>query len=131
VGPVTSRFPDLLDIDPTNKEVFEIKPANTRAILAGAIQLAGYITLLNALDPTKGWHAGDAGTYTPPPELTIVDPEDVEDPLDVVVVTPPVKGLITYSSLSNFVEQRAKNVVEAEDTELDEDLGIDALETII
>jgi RHS repeat-associated protein len=131
VGPITSRFPDLLDIDPKNKEVFEIKPANLRAITAGIIQVNGYVWLLNKLDPTGGWHVGDAGTYSPPLELTIEDPTDVEDPLDIVVTTPPVDGIITYSSIADFVKQRAENVAEAEDAELDEDLGIDTLDTII
>lgn len=87
--------------------------------------------MLNNLDPTGGWHAGDAGTYMPPLELTIVDPEDVEDPVDVVVVSPPEEGIITYSSITEFVEQRAKNVAEAEDADMDEDLTVDTLDTLL
>jgi hypothetical protein len=130
VGPITSRFPDLVDINPNNKEVFEIKPANIQQIAAGLLQLAGYIYLLNKLDPTKGWHTGDAGTYSPPPVLTIEDPEDVEDPLDVVVVTPPEDGLITYSSIGDYVKERAENVAEDETAEIDDAVGEGTLDAL-
>jgi hypothetical protein len=128
VGPITSRFPDLVDVDPKNKEVFEIKPGNLRAIAAGLVQIAGYIYLLNKLDSSKGWHAGDAGTYSPPLELTIVDPEDEAEPVAVVVCTPPVDGIITYLDITDTVRQRVQNAANAEDAELDDDIGLDTLE---
>jgi hypothetical protein len=128
VGPITSRFPDLIDIDPKNKEIFEIKPGNLRQIAAGILQIAGYIYLLNKLDSTGGWHAGDAGTFSPPLELTIVDPEDETEPVAVVVCTPPVDGIITYLDITDTVRQRVKDAAEAEDSELEEDVGIDTTE---
>jgi RHS repeat-associated protein len=129
VGPITSRFPDLVDIK--DKEVFEIKPAGLRQIATGLAQLIGYLYLFNKIDPTGGWHAGDAETYTAPPIITIEDPENVEDPIDVVAVSPPIAGVITYTSVTDFVEQRAKNVAETEEAELDDDLGIDTLDSLI
>jgi hypothetical protein len=129
VGPITSRFPDLVDIK--DKEVFEIKPAGLRQIATGLAQLIGYLYLFNKIDPTGGWQAGDAETYTPSPIITIEDPENVEDPIDVVAVSPPIAGVITYTSITDFVEQRAKNVAETEDAELDDDLGIDTLDSLI
>jgi hypothetical protein len=135
VGPITSRFPDLIDIDPKNKEVFEIKPAHLRGFAAGLTQLLGYIYLLNKLDPKGGWHEGDAATWSPPPILTIVDPQDdPEDPVEEVACFPPIAGVITYSSISDVIDQvkeRVKNASEAEDAEIENDLGVDStLETL-
>jgi hypothetical protein len=135
VGPITSRFPDLVDIDPKNKEVFEIKPANLKAYAAGLAQLIGYIYLLNKLDPKGGWHEGDAATFSPPPILTIVDPQDdPEDPVEEVACFPPIAGVITYSSVSDVIDQvkqRVRNASEAEDDELENDIGVDTtLETL-
>jgi len=122
VAPITSRFPDLVDIDPTNKEVFEIKPANLKKFAAGLAQLIGYITLFNRLDPKGGWHEGDVGTYTPPSVLVLTDPPDV------VAVFPPIAGIITYRPISEEVEEKAEDSAEAENAELDDALGIDTLE---
>jgi len=126
-------FPKIYakDSRPLFRPLFEIKPANLKAYASGLAQLIGYIYLLNQLDPAGGWHEGNVDTYCPPPFLTIVDPEDVEDPVDIVAVFPPVAGVITYSSIADVVRQRAIQVAESESAEIDEELGIDALDAVI
>jgi RHS repeat-associated protein len=46
--------PDLVDL--RTREVYEIKTVLGAAV--GAIQLAGYLTMLNSLDPAGGWRPG-------------------------------------------------------------------------
>jgi RHS repeat-associated protein len=68
--------------------VFEIKP--TGSSLAGRLQLATYLTLLNTLDPAKNiWIPGEAWDYTPPPIIPI-------NSFTFAIVTPPVGGIIIY-----------------------------------
>jgi RHS repeat-associated protein len=113
-------FPDLVDIK--NKEIFEIKPANIRQEIAGAAQLVLYLDELNTLDPKGGWHLGDATDYVPPLAFPIVMPPNE------IVVTPPVFGLITYTTLGQFVEKKAENVAEEESADMEDSIGIGTLD---
>ena len=85
-GKVKVLFPDLVDANPTLKEVYEIKPFTPYGLATGYTQLAGYLFLFNKLDPSGGWHAGTSW----------VPPKIVRLSLGVAVVSPPAQGVIFY-----------------------------------
>jgi hypothetical protein len=120
---VTALFPDLVNINPANKEVYEIKPVGV-GIAAGYLQLEGYLQVFNYFDPIKTWKPGS--TYTPPLEVTL-------DPLTYALVSPPVRGVIIYElfSVKDFAKKRALNVAESESADIEDSVGISTLTTII
>ena len=123
VNTITALFPDLVDWNPANKEVYEIKPFGV-GVVAGYLQLEGYLQLFNYFDPVKTWKPGS--TYIPPLEVTL-------DPLTYAIVSPPERGVILYKSFSvkDFAKQRALNVGESESADVEDSVGISTLTTII
>jgi hypothetical protein len=120
---ITALLPDLVDINPANKEVYEIKPLGV-GVAAGYLQLEGYLQLFNHFDPVKTWKPGS--TYTPPLEVTL-------DPITYALVSPPERGVIIYKlfSVKDFAKKRALNVAESESADIEDSVGISTLTTII
>jgi hypothetical protein len=111
-------FPDLVDV--VHAEVYEIKPNSPSNFILGEAQLEVYLKLFNALDPQKRtWKEGS--DYTPPISFAIEDPTTGVPTL--VVVQPPVFGVILYSTLTDFIENRAKNVSEMENGQIEDDFN--------
>jgi hypothetical protein len=99
---IKDALPDMVNIQ--QKSIFEIKPNKPKKILEGIVKLAGYVVTFNAIDPNKGWHGGSIDEYMPPLKVT------VSVPPFFAIVTPPVLGLITYTSLQDFAKKEAKAV---------------------
>jgi RHS repeat-associated protein len=114
-GVVTALFPDLVDVNPDRKEVYEIKPNSILNFALAEAQLEGYVDLFNTLDKKGGWHAGTGDDYTPPRSFELITPVPT-----VVVVQRPVFGVILYSTLQQFVNNLTKNVGEEEEADMDE-----------
>ncbi|MGH7951237.1 MAG: RHS repeat-associated core domain-containing protein, partial [Limisphaerales bacterium] len=123
---VQRLFPDLVDVP--HKEVFEIKPITIAGTAQAAVQLGGYILALNEYDPTGGgWHVGNAADYT------YTKPIELADPPAIVVVFPPVFGIIYYKAetLQDFVKARAENVAEEESADVEDSIDLSTLTTVI
>jgi len=122
VDAIIALLPDLVDINPANKEVYEIKPIN--AALLGEVQLEGYLQVFNYFDPVKTWKPGS--TYVPPLEVTL-------DPLTYAIVSPPVRGVILYKlfSVKDFAKRRALNVAQSQTADIQESVGISTLTTLL
>ncbi|MBZ5558675.1 MAG: PASTA domain-containing protein [Acidobacteriia bacterium] len=79
--------PDLTDRG--TQEVYEIKPVLGASL--GAVQLAGYLTVLNTFDPQgRSWMGGFS--YLPPVHIAI-------EPGVEALVFPPAGGLILYCAI--------------------------------
>ena len=115
-------LPDLVDIN--LKEVYEIKPIGAANFALGEAQLAFYLKLLNAFDISGAWHAGD--TYIPPLEFPIFTPIP-----GLVVVAPPINGVILYKFFKEYIQQRAKSVEEAEGAELEDEEGVATVNSLM
>jgi len=119
---IIALFPDLVNANPVNKEIYEIKPINSFAF--GQAQLEGYLQVFNYFDPTKGWQAGSS--YTPPLEITI-------DPLTIAIVSPPVHGVILYKifSVQEFAKKRAINVGMSHSAQINDSVGVATLTSLL
>jgi RHS repeat-associated protein len=127
IDTITALFPDLVDINPQHKEVYEIKPAGLTSFAAGEFQLQGYLQLFNALDPTKGWEAGFH--YTPPFVFVVSRPPLV--PPTPVVAVGPIYGVIQYSTLSQYAKTKARNIAVEENAEEEETVLSSTLTTLM
>jgi RHS repeat-associated protein len=80
-------LPDLIALYPAM--VWEIKPANPPALLAGVKQLEAYLDVLNFFDPYRNWHRGVGWPRRPPLVMSIST--------EYFIVAQPVwPGLIGY-----------------------------------
>jgi RHS repeat-associated protein len=114
-------LPDL--VNTKQKSIFEIKPNKPKKILEGVAKLASYWATFKAIDPKGGWHPGSIQEYIPPLEVT------VSVPPFFAVVTPPVLGLITYSSLQDYVKSQANTVDTEEEADTEDTEGVAALDS--
>ena len=97
-------FPDLLDA--SRKEVYEIKPMTSYGLATGFFQALGYVSLLNQIDPSGGWHLGN--TWSPPHFLILAS--------GVAYVSPPVGGVIFYEAMTiQDIARRGARVVRTSD----------------
>jgi RHS repeat-associated protein len=124
---ITALFPDLVDINPKHKEVYEIKPAGLTSFAAGEFQLQGYLQLFNTLDPAKGWEAGFL--YTPPVSFVVTSLPLV--PPTPVVAGGPICGVIQYATLSSYVNTKTRNAAVADNAEEEETTFSSTLTTLM
>jgi hypothetical protein len=127
IDAITALFPDLVDINPKDKEVYEIKPAGLASFAAGELQLQGYLQLFNHFDKSKGWEAGFH--YTPPISFVVTSLPWV--PPTPVVAVGPICGVIQYATLSNYVKTKARNTAVAEGAEEEESVLSGTLTTLM
>jgi RHS repeat-associated protein len=120
VNTITALFPDLVDINPKHKEIYEIKPAGLANLALGEAQLQGYIQLFNYFDRKKGWHAGTGDDYTPPISFELISPVPT-----LVYAEPSFLGVIQYETLQDLVKSDTKDVEEGDEGELEDEEGID------
>ena len=113
-------FPDLLDA--TRKEVYEIKPLTPYGLATGFFQALGYVSLLNRIDPSGGWHLGN--TWSPPSFLIL--PPTSGSAGGVAYISPPVGGVIFYEAVT--IQQIAKRghrtVRSSQQNQLQQQMGI-------
>lgn len=122
---ITALFPDLVDINPKRKEIYEIKPNSPANFIFGEAQLEGYVQLFNYFDKSGGWHAGTGDDYTPPVSFMLPSPPTF------VVVQRPIFGVILYTTLQDFTKARAKNVAESDAAEVEDAVGISTLTSVL
>jgi hypothetical protein len=123
IGKIKVKFPDLVDVP--NREVFEIKPVGWKGTAEAVAYLAAYIALFNALDPRGGWHVGNTSKYMYCPCVFML-----AYPPAIVVVSPPVEGLIYYSyqTPQQYVKRKAVQTAVAENAEEEDSVGIATLD---
>jgi RHS repeat-associated protein len=117
IDTIIAFLPDLVDLNPKHKEVYEIKPNGILQFGAGEAQLLTYLELFNHFDPAKGWKEGS--DWMPPRAFFLVAPPV---PPTVVVTTGPLFGVILYSSLSQYFTQKARNLGIEENAEIEGDV---------
>ena len=123
----TRLFPDLVDIQ--HHEIYEIKPLNAKGVAAGVVQLAGYLTALNELDPSgRSWGVPIAAEHFNSAYVFFT-----ASPFAAIVVAPPVLGMIFYETETpeDFVKGRAKNVGQANMAQIQQAWGTSTLTSIL
>jgi hypothetical protein len=122
VGRLAGRvFPDLVDTGET--EVYAIKPMTIAGPAMGFAQLWAHVTLFNKLDPSGGWHDGNSYDSTNAKGRDTIELASLPC---VVVVSPPVSGMIYYEpfTINQVVRTLAQFRINADSARIQQAVGV-------